>query len=367
MSTLKVEVTVIDEILAHPNAERLELARVKGWMCIVQKGRYKAGDKCVYFPIDSVLPPAVESKLFPPDSKVKLHNSRIRTIKLRGAISQGLVADPALFALEYHATDTDVTDLLGVKKYEPPASSNNGIGNVRCAASKKQINPNFRKYTDLENIKNYTEVFQPGEQVSVTEKIHGTNFRCGYVPFVADTFLKKVKKFFGFAPDFEFVYGSRNVQLQNKLLYNGFYDENVYSKIVEQYNLRELLEDGQVIYGEIYGFGIQANYTYGCREGEHKLVVFDLMQDDKYVSPDALRAFLEEVELPGSPELYRGPFDYNKMKELTQGDSVLAPEQKVREGIVIKPLEEAVCYMGRKVLKFINDEYLLKDDNTDFH
>src|SRR5574337_1686034 len=93
MSTLKVESVKIEQIHAHPNADRLEIAQIKGWQCIVQKDRYKAGDLAVYIPIDSVLPETVESKLFPPDSKVKLSGSRVKTIKLRGIISQGMLAD----------------------------------------------------------------------------------------------------------------------------------------------------------------------------------------------------------------------------------------------------------------------------------
>lgn len=367
MSTLKVEVTTIDEILAHPNAERLELARLKGWMCIVQKGRYKAGDKCLYFPIDSVLPPEVETKIFPIGSKVTLTNSRIKTIKLRGAISQGLIVDPSLFSMENRSVGEDVTEELGVKKFEPQEKLSSGYGNVRVATSKKQTNPNFRKYTDLENAKNYPEVFAQGEEVSVTEKIHGTNFRCGYVPFVADTIFKKIKLLFGLANKYEFVYGSRQVQLQNRMFWKGYYGSNVYAKIVKQYRLDEVLSEGEVIYGEIYGDGIQKNYTYGCSKGEHKLAIFDLMLNDEYVSPDHLFGFLSLNKLPGTPELYRGPYDAEKIKALTLGNSVLAPEQKVREGVVVKPIQDAVCYMGRKVLKFISDEYLLKDDNTDFH
>jgi hypothetical protein len=66
------------------------------------------------------------------------------------------------------------------------------------------------------------------------------------------------------------------------------------------------------------------------------------------------------------PILYVGPFDIAKVKELTKGNSILAPSQKVREGVVVKSIENQECYIGRKMLKFISDEYLLKDQ-SEFH
>lgn len=366
MSQLKVEVCLIDEILPHPNADRLEMAKVAGWMCVVQKGKFQAGDKCVYIPIDSVLSAATEVKIFPIDSKVKLTKSRIKTIKLRGAISQGLVVPLDLLGLANLPVGFDVAVALGITKYEAPTKDTPGHMNVGKKI-KRANNSNFKKYTDIQNFKWYPELFKD-QEVSVTEKIHGTNFRTGYVPFEADVWWKKVLAWCKLTPAHEFVYGSHNVQLQSRMFWKGYYDTNVYAKIVKQYNLTEKLQSNEVIYGEIYGSSIQKGYTYGCEAGEHKLVVFDLMVDGKYVSPDELNAFLARTGLPGSPELYRGPFNQETLLALTKGDSVLAPSQKVREGIVVKSLAtEQQSYMGRPVLKMINDEYLLNDDNTDFH
>lgn len=366
MSQLKVEVCLIDEILPHPNADRLEMAKVAGWMCVVQKGKFKAGDKCVYIPIDSILSAETEVKIFPIDSKVKLTKSRIKTIKLRGAISQGLVIPLDLVGLPNLAVGFDVASALGITKYEAPVKEMSGHMNVG-KRTKKKTNPNFKKYTDINNFKWYPELFKD-QEVSATEKIHGTNFRCGYVPYEIDTWWKKVLAFCKLTPVIEFVYGSHNVQLQSRMFWKGYYDTNVYAKIVKQYNLDEKLKPNEVIYGEIYGSSIQKGYTYGCAPGEHKLVVFDLMVDGKYVSPDELKEFLARTCLPASPELYRGPFNQETLLALTKGDSVLCPTQKVREGLVVKGVNmDQQSYMGRPVLKMINDEYLLNDDNTDFH
>src|SRR5574340_1044228 len=100
MSTLKVEICEIKSVEPHTNADRLEMVQVLGWFCVTGKGNFKPGDKCIYFPIDSILPESVETTLFGPDSKIKLSKSRIRTIKIRGNISQGMVCTPELFNLQ---------------------------------------------------------------------------------------------------------------------------------------------------------------------------------------------------------------------------------------------------------------------------
>lgn len=363
MSTLIVEVTTIDDILPHDNADTLELAKVKGWLCIVKKGQFKPKDKCIYVPIDSVLPESLETKLFE-NAKVKLERGRIKTIKLRGYISQGLVIHPEMVGLQNEKIGTDVREILDITKYEPPKRSTPKF--IGQPTKKKDTNPDFKKYTDIENFKNYPNVFEEDELVCITEKIHGTNWRAGYVPSIANTFIKRIKKFFGRLPKYEFVCGSRNVQL--KRTSDNFYSDNVYWQMVDKYNIKKILKEGEVLYGECYGHGIQKGYNYGCKEGQLELVVIDIMVDGKYLDLDDMRKFCIERELPYVPVLYYGPFNEERLIKLSQGESVLSPSQKIREGVVVKPLlEEQHPRIGRKILKYINDEYLLLKNNSDFH
>ena len=83
----------------------------KDWQVVTQKNIYNVGDKVIYVPIDSVLSNELETKVFPPESKVKLNGSRIRTIKLRGAISQGMILNPNNFDLDFVKNN--------ITKYEP--------------------------------------------------------------------------------------------------------------------------------------------------------------------------------------------------------------------------------------------------------
>ena len=369
MSTLEVKVVEIGDhdVRKHPNADRLDLVMIGGWQCVAQTAAFGPGDKAIYIPIDSILPHEVESMIFGPDSKVKLSKSRVKTIKLRGAISQGLLVKPEQVGLSNGVkVGLDVMKDLGITKWEPPTKGQAGLAGGN-ASNKRNPHPDFAKYTKIENVKNYVKLFEEHDEVIVTEKIHGTNFRAGYVLYNADTWWKKIKKFFRAAPKYEFVYGSHNVQLQDKFLYKGFYDKNVYAEAVVRYDLKNVLEEGEVLYGEIYGDGVQKNYKYGCKPGERKFVAFDLMKKGEYMSSAHFFNWCCDRDIPRVKALYKGPFDYDKIKALLTGNSVMHPEQKVIEGGVCKPASgNEKSYQGRKALKFINDEYLLKD-NSDFH
>lgn len=364
MSDLKVEVVEIDGIEPHPNADRLELAVVAGWNCVVRKGEYVKGQKVVYIPIDSILPPILENALFPPDSKVRLDKSRIRTIKLRGAVSQGLIVTLDELGLAPNTKlGTDVAETLGITKYEPPVKSVPASmrGNV---APRKAVNSHFHKYTDIQNFKYYNTLFAEGEEVYVSEKLHGTSARYGWLPTEANTLWKKIKRLFGYLPEWEFCYGSRNVQLQDRT-YDGFYTVDVYAKILEQENLKHKAFYNEVIYGEIVGCGIQGNYTYGCVPGESRFFAYDVQRDGKWLDYAEFVIYCDTLNIPRVPQLYVGPYNDQLVRALAEGDSLVG-QQKVREGVVIKPVVEQVSMVGRKVLKLVSDTYLLKDQ-TDFH
>ena len=387
MSELKVKVQRIHEIIEHPNADRMELAIIGGsggWQCCVQKGAHAAGDLVIYFPVDSILPADLEAKIFGPDAKVKLSKGRVKTIKLRGAISQGLAVGLDTlygYSISYNKPQLgeDLTKVLGVTKWEPPAAGSPGSGARR--ATPRNTNPNFHKYTDIGHLRNYPEALA-GETILGYEKIHGTNFRAGYVPYVPYSRWEKLKHnvmgwILGVKPRWQFVYGSHNVQLQHKRNRNtGFYHDKMpsdpYERAVEQYRLREILQPGEVVYGEIYGHGIQKNYSYGCGPGEIGMVVIDVQQvgpgkGNRYLDSVELVMWCNENQLDFPPIVYSGPFDMKRIEQACQGPSVLSSTQKVREGVVIRPVKEAAGHMGRMIFKVLNPDYLMAKDNTEYH
>ena len=374
MNDFKVSIVEINDILEHPNADRLSIATITGmgWQCVVGKGEYRTGQKALYFPIDSILPVEVETKIFGPESKVKLHKSRVRTVKLRKAISQGLLIPCELFGLEDNPVGTDVTEVLKVKKFEVP-TPNFQRWHKNGPAKKQDQNPYFRKVTKFPNIKNYSNLFDQDEEVVGTEKVHGISYRAMKSPSYVDSWWKKILKFLKIIPKWQFVYGSHNIQISGKFLYKGYYNKNVYAEATHNYDIKNKIPNGYGVYGEIYGDSIQKGYMYGCTKNERKLAIFDVWTfNDKdfpkgrWLHYDELMEFCKKYDLPKVPELFRGKFKECDVEKLIEGNSVLAPEQKVREGMVLKTLVETRSTVGRKAVKCISPTYLLRD-NTEFH
>jgi RNA ligase (TIGR02306 family) len=372
MSKLNVEVVEVGDVDRHPNADRLSLAKVFGYTVVVGLWQFKPGDLAVYFPVDSVLPEKLEDFLFK-DSKVKLHKHRVRAVRIRGTVSQGLLV-PITDIYEYGmclslSRGDNIAEALGVVKYEPPVKTNSQGGGP--GKSDRYNHPYFRKYTDIQHLlKYYQSTFKQGETVLVTEKIHGTNFRVGWVRWVPRTWWHKILGWLHLTPRWEFVYGSRNVQLQDGNPKKGKpFGNNIYAKAVRKYKLQKLVPKGFVLYGEIYGPGIQKGYSYSVPNGDIGLVFFDLSIDGSYVGFASLTTLCNQLGLATVPRLMVD-FDIDKIQSMLNGKGLVSDldmKTKPVEGFVIRSLREDSCYHGRRILKLLNEEYLLNKDNTDFH
>jgi RNA ligase (TIGR02306 family) len=355
MSSLIVEVCSIDEILPIEGADRIVTARIKGWYSIVGKDQFKVGDTCVFLPPDSL----VSDTLIEKYNLTYLKNgNRVRPLKLKKFVSQGLV----LTNDENLPVGTDVRERYGIGKWEPVVGVQSNKGNKKKKV--KSANPSFHKYTDLENIRHFDNVFLENEQVVIHEKIHGTNFRCGRLKRqIRDNFFLKIWdklmiKFFG---EYEFVYGTRNVQLETENQEN-FYEGNIYLDAVKKYKLDIYCPADTIIYGEVFGKGVQ-DLEYGLTD-RTDLVVFDVKVNDKYLSYFDLVGFCMAHALNMPPELYCGPYSKDILLANTKGESILAKHygvSQMREGAVIRPIEEVIHpRTGRKILKSISEEYLVR-------
>lgn len=362
MSELKVEICKIDDIIKHPNAEKLAIAVIKGWNCIIGLNNYKKGDLCVYCPPDSVIPQNLIESL---NLTYLKKNGRVSTVKLRGAISQGLILDVPK-GKSYKEGD-DVAKELGITKYEVPEPSYQTKG---CQVSKKHLNPLFNVYTDINNIKHYNNLFQPEDEVVISEKIHGSSFRASNLPIhYPNTLLGKIKKFIDkniFKKEFEFVYGSHKVQ---KTWYNknkGYYNEDFYGQVAKKYNLDKIIPENIILYGEVYGKGVQ-DLTYGLDGVD--VVFFDAKDTltGKYLDYEVFfDLVVTQLGLPIVPILYKGKYGDTTLAEHTNGKSKLCPTQ-IGEGCVVKPLKEVTdLHIGRKILKSISEEYLLRKGGTEY-
>lgn len=382
MSSLIVKVCKIDKILKHDNADRLEIAIVGGWQCIVMKDRYKNKDKIVYVPIDSMIPFELSEKLGitkylenpEKDKEGNILFSRVRTVKLRGVISQGLIID----ADQSCEIGQDVKDILGIKKYVPIFRHSNRSNKKHSMPGWRLPEyPDFNKYTDIENINHYIKVFEIGEEVVALEKLHGTSARFGklqidplHFPFMdrMKIYFKKTanKLTFGLYDydPYMFLVGSHNCNIKRPGKWEQKHRDiiDVYWKIAEKYELEKKLRNDEEMFAEIYGKGIQKFLEYDGTE-EIKARFFDLkfrngMGHMVYANWDIFAFRCAELDLPIVPVLYRGPFSSEIIDKYKQGQSTLG--NHIREGCVIKPtIERFHPKLGRVILKCISEEYLL--------
>ena len=321
MSTLRAKVVRIGEINKHPNADNLAICQVFGWQVIVRLDEFKEGDLAVFLPIDSIVPETPEWEFLRP------RKFRVRTIRLRGVLSQGL-----LIPARPHWTDgMDVTEELGITKYEPPEPIYQGEG--------IHSPPGFIIYTDIENFQNFPHVFAEGDEVVVTEKIHGSNMR-------------------GALLNGEFYIGSHRQAKKDM-------ENSLYWKIAREFRLEERLRahfsDRQVIlFGEIYGRRVQ-DLAYGLKG--QSFCLFDIVIDGVYQGWDEVCRIAGELELPLVPLLKRGQFSKDDLS-LANGLDTFSGSH-LREGIVIKTATEQFDpTLGRKILKYLSPDYLMREQGS---
>ena len=358
----------INEIKVIEGADNIELGVIGGWNCIIKKGEYTEGDLVIVATTDAVIPQELSDAMNVTNYLRK--GGRVRTVKLRGVYSECLIIslDSLPQMKEQYAKGIgyywnegeDLMEKLGIFKYEPPAVQ------VQLSSGRKikyHQNPNFGVYYKFPNIKNVQGMFDEFDEVEVTRKIHGTNARYGIVKKRKLSIWDKVKRFFGDKwVDYEYVYGSHNVEKGSDS--QGFYDTDVWKTIAEKYNIRQNLwhlfknlqdvyeiGSGIVIYGEIYGPGIQKNYDYGLTEIEY--TGFDITINGEYKPCSTSRTFHKMLNLKYVPVLATEYYLEDLLIKYTfdkiEGTKI------PHEGIVIKSVDGN----RHKIAKIINPEYLI--------
>lgn len=355
MSTVFVELTVIDHVKQHPNADRLEIAIIHNLPTICGKGEFKKGDRVVFFPPDILIPPDVSKMLgvekylkhaeWPGDATypaIAKCQCRVAACRLKGEPSFGF-AIPAPDLLTNHPIGSDVSSMWAAQKYEPPLRY--FPGDLAPEDSR------FHKYTDIENIWRCPHAFTEGMPVRITEKIHGTNSRVGLVMRNGD---------------WEFMAGSHRTR--RKKPEDG--KSCIYWKPLDDECVLNLLthlcdeQNSVIVFGEIYGEGVQ-DMDYGVKDkGGYR--VFDISVNGKYLDWADVKKLCEEFEVDTVPLLYEGPYSADLVKQHTYGPTTLAaPDQircsfKDREGCVITPLVEQFYAPtgGRLILKSLSADYL---------
>ncbi|MDX3692984.1 RNA ligase (ATP) [Streptomyces europaeiscabiei] len=357
MSTLRVTAEVLT-IHEHPNADALELAQVGLYRAVVAKGAYRTGDTAVYIPEQSVLPAGLIEELGLTGRLAGSRSDRVKAVRLRGELSQGIVCRPrALADVDLTAAVSDGTDFaerLGIVKWVPPIPPTMS-GEVESA-------PELLPWVDIENIQRYPDIFAPGERIVLTEKLHGT--ACLVTYFAGDGRVQVSSKGFG----------SKYLALKED-------PRNLYWRAVHGHKvaeaagrLAERLGARRVgIFGEVYGAGVQ-DLSYGADGRRETLgyAVFDVSADiDGQVRwlDSAELSELLDGELPLVPRLYEGPYAIDRVLEVATGrETVSGRDLHLREGVVIRPATERYSPVtgGRAVAKAVSPAYLTRKGGTEY-
>lgn len=339
----------IADIQPIDGADKIEKVQVRDWWCVAKKGEFTVGETCVFFEIDSLLPSSNSVFDFLADRSrvvtVLLENGdtasgyRLRTVKMRGQISQGLAIRPEAFAYGFTAqpVGTDVSAAIGVHLWEPPISK-------MLASMARGPFPWFIPKTDEERVQNMRAELSArvGESVYITEKLDGTSA----------TFYRDETGFHAC---------SRNLDTK---------EGSLYWQIAEKYGLIESLPIDFAIQGEIIGEGIQGNplkrkgqefyafnvYLFGVNAaiGDYEFMIKGDIPFPHFV------AFCAQVGVPMVPLLCADATLTDRVAEflaMADGQSLLSPGC-VREGLVFKTRMAT----NRLSFKAISNQYLLKGD-----
>ena len=345
-----VSICKVEKITPIIGADLIEAISIKGWIVVAQKGIHSVGDTVLYFEIDSFLPstdPRFESFMkFGTRAFNGVVGHRVKTVRLRGVYSQGIIMPLAEFPeIECILEDHDYSEAVGVVKWE--RSEETGmIGNAKGSF------PSFLRKSDQERIQNlYGKLSNSSLATELfvgTMKMDGSSITVFHCP-----------------PDYQedecvTGYCSRNQQLkfpepgeETGKFYQGADRSGLFSKVTE---LHELYGSYYAIQGELVGPGIQGNFEKFDQYQVFAYNIFDI-QAQQYVDYGTFAEMAEAVDLQICPVVYEPTLilstSLDHILSLADGKGVL---NSYREGIVWKQLS------GTTQFKAISNKYLAKEE-----
>jgi RNA ligase (TIGR02306 family) len=318
----------IDQALEHTNAEKLGIYIIEGWQVIDQKGKYQSGDLVIYCEIDSFLPQRPEFEFLRKTSFRKmgvLEGFRLKTIRLRGELSQGLIIPLGVLGDDHgFGIGDDVSEHLNIVKYEPPIPehlSGEAIG----------LFPGYIPKTDEERVQNLDYDSLIGHTYFVTEKLDGSSCTM-------------------FLSDGHFGVCSRNLELKEA-------SDNGYWSAARRLDIENILRTtgrNLALQGELIGFRIQGN-PYKLNHTEFRLFKMYDIDAKKYLDMAALYDFAEKYHIPAVPILhtdYRLPDAVTALLIDADGKSALHTDA-VREGFVLVSKDDPQIHF-----KVISNQFL---------
>lgn len=321
----------IDAVLEHSNADRLNIYVVDGWKVIDGKGRYQVGDAVIYCEIDSFLPIKEEFEFLRKSSFKRmgaLEGFRLKTIRLRGELSQGLLLPisvlPEDFVWEYYGVE--VTELLGIVKYERPIPAS-------LSGVVKGDFPGFIRKTDEERIQNmeYDELKQ--HTYIVTEKLDGSSWTA-------------------YVNNGEVGVCSRNLELLED-------EKNSLWRMVHEYDLKEKLKSlnrNIALQGELIGLKIQGN-PYKLNKVDVRIFKMWDIDAHEYLNVDEMIELSSQLGLETVPILEKGFRLPDTMDEaLSYADDLSKLYATNREGVVLYAENDRNIHF-----KIISNKFLEKE------
>lgn len=328
MSDFHVVVVEIGETAKHPQADKLGITHVNGnYQVIFGLDDFKKGDKAIYITPDALVPVADPRFAFL-EKDAKNGYARIKAKKLRGIFSHGLLVK----CDEDFKIGQDVRVELGVNKWEP---QDNAITHGRNAKAPPINWPTY----DLESLRKYPNVLKEGEQVILTEKIHGANAR--------------------------FSWQNGQLHIGSHRTWKAHDTLNVWVRAAQKYDLADKLPkyENFTFYGEVFGW-VQ-DLKYGATKDQIFFQVFDIRNQHGYWLPwDEVFDICNALAIPTVPVLYSGPWK-PELVALADGQATDPMDHsslidQIREGIVIKTNPERFCEVGRTAFKYVSEAYLTR-------
>lgn len=369
-STHKVEVVRIKPEV-HPNADKMWIAKVYGYVCCIAKedwGPRLVDGECLaaYLPPDSLAPVIKPEFSFLADQAKADGFARIKAKKLRGVVSFGLLVPAPAGVKE----GDDIADMLGVGHYEPPLPGQKKGGFFMGGEVTSGPTITTYKY-DVDAFRRYNHLFVAREKIMVTEKLDGCNSR--YV-FNEDTMYcgsrTEWKKEF---PNYDHLSVGylvekgmefeKAVEVMDKLM-SGTKKKNLWWQILEKTpTLEKFCKDnpGLVVYGEC--FGQINNIKYGLPD-INRFAAFDVLKEGRWIDAVESRDMLVNAGVPVVSLVGIMDYDFDTVCNLAEGKTLVsdAKPKTIREGIVIKPLQERWDpRVGRICFKAVSSAYLEKN------
>ena len=357
----------ITNIVPIENCDNIALAIVDGWTVIIKKSEFSIGDSCVFFEIDSFLPLEPRYEFLKKTTKFDgKEGYRIKTMKMKGVLSQGLALPLTMFP-EVSTNDDDVTNRLNIIKFD--LEQFYGANTAGPRERKYGSFPTFIPKTDQPRIQNMTHMFLTHKDTTFEEtlKLDGSSMTCYKIPN-KPTLLQRIISFFGKQlPTYKFGVCSRNVDLKpsdNKVqVFDNFGKKSVYAQsdfwaTAIKMDIENKLPIGYAIQGELIGPSIQANHE---KVSSLDYFVFDVYDINKkqYLTPEARREFCKQNNIQHVPVTNPNatPLQMSLEELLAHVDTESMNPKTVSEGRVYKSNTNPLLSF-----KVINNRYLLKHE-----